>query len=142
MARPITVVTVYDSKVAAEFLPGGRVNSYVRKTNVAIISIARATAPGRTGELKAKHRNRGALKRGRFSIAGIVENYADYALWVHDGTKTPILPKHGKFLKLPNVGTGRGSFIFVRSVRGQRANPWLRKAGETVARRMGARVQD
>lgn len=118
-----------------------------------IMGVARGTAPRRTGQLAASHRYRGFLYRGRYKVGTRVENTAPHALWVHDGTTGPILPKSGKYLIVPKSRGAvpvRGAIAMTRNLRGdavrakspyglhrsvagQRSQPWLREAGETVA---------
>lgn len=55
-----------------------------------------------------------------------------YARWVHDGTgiygprRTPIRPRHGRFLVFTPKGSSRR--VFVRSVKGMRPNRFLADA--------------
>jgi hypothetical protein len=54
------------------------------------------------------------------------------ARWIHDGTgiygprRTPIRPTRAKFLRFKPKGSRR--YIYVRSVKGMRANPFLKDA--------------
>jgi hypothetical protein len=54
------------------------------------------------------------------------------ALWVHKGTHGPIRSTSGKFLRL-QPGGGYG-IVYAKQVRGQRAQPFLTDALETVIR--------
>lgn len=118
-----------------------------------IVGVARGIAPRRSGTLAASHRYRGFLYRGRYKVGTRVENTAPHALWVHEGTTGPIRPTRGKYLVVPKnrgvaplgtqtylarnvrgqLGPAKSPYGFLRSVRGQRSQPWLREAGETVA---------
>jgi len=134
----VKVVTVYQAAIRSELAPGGDVNKFVKMANREVYAEAVATAPVRTGNLKDSHVNAGVLVHGLRAEAR-VNNVSPHAEWVHDGTTGPIGPTSHQFLKLPAGRNARG-FIYLRSVRGQRANPWLRRAGEKVARRLGARL--
>lgn len=132
------VVNVYNGAIESEFTAGGEVSRENNKIRKAIIRRATAEAPSRTGTLKAAHRDNGALLEGRLRLRGSVENTAEHALWVHDGTTGPIRAR-GRYLVvparrgLPPRRHGGTVLIYPGSVHGQTAQPWLERAGEAVA---------
>lgn len=90
-------------------------------------AIATATAPVDTGFLR---NNRSIdISSGPASLRGTLTYHADYALYVLKGTGIygsgrPITPKRGKYLVF-RVG---GQTVFARSVKGQKAQPFLQNA--------------
>ncbi len=90
---------------------------------------ARRNVNSRTGALARSIEVRMAMQVG----VPIVEVYTDlhYALWVHDGTGIygprgrPIRPRRARYMVFRGSG---GTLVYARSVRGQRANPYLRNA--------------
>lgn len=115
---------------------GKRVQSMIKREAI-------RTAPRRSGQLATSHLNIGILRRGRWAADGAVRNVSEHAEYVHGGTDGPIFPNAPhRFLKIHGSRAGHAGAVtgYARSVRGQRANPWLRKAGETVAARMGGNV--
>lgn len=133
-------VTVYRSKVAAEFLPGGQGYRWMDKVRLAMHSGAVAKAPARSGTLKASHRSFARGFGGNRVDVRIV-NTAEHAEWVHEGTKMvePIEPVESEFLWVP---IREGSLARTKRpyVRGQHANPWLDEACTAVALSQGAVV--
>lgn len=143
------VYRVYDSRIDSLFTPNttdlGRFGNTILRQSLVY---ARNLAPDRSGRLKRSHRSRGYLKRGPYNLAAKVENFAPYALFVHEGTTGPIFAKGSKSLVVP-ARTNRGSaFIYTGtknianigrlvvtrdSVAGQAANPWLEEAVELAA---------
>lgn len=147
-----SVVTVNEFAIAG--LVHEDVGRYGNDMGRRIVGVARGIAPRRTGTLRASHRYRGFLYRGRYKVGTRVENTAPHALWVHEGTRGPIFPRPPRrYLVVPKTVGGfsfhqatqitqnvRGQVVrakspngYYKSVRGQRAQPWLREAGETVA---------
>lgn len=114
--------------------------------------------------LARSHKSSGVLRRGPYGAGGSAYNTAPHAEWVHNGTQGPILPTSGRYLAVP-VGVGDAAprvnpsydragyirnrpnlravpsrgVILTESVRGQEANPWLRRAGDQVSREYRAR---
>lgn len=134
------VVNVYNGAIESEFTAGGEVSRENGKIRRAIIRRAEATAPSRTGELKAAHRDGGALLEGKLRLRGSVENVAPHAAFVHDGTLGKNISARGNgrlvvpaHRGLPPRRHGGTILIYPFSVRGQKAQPWLEKAGEAVA---------
>lgn len=128
------------------------VGAYGNRMGRRIMARATMDAPRRTGELALSHRYQGFLYRGRYKVGTRVENTAEHAIFVHEGTTGPIFPKRGMYLILPKGRRGalRGITATSRNVRGQtvrsqspferhlsvsgqRSQPWLRNAGEAVA---------
>jgi hypothetical protein len=112
--------------------------------------------------LQDSHKSRGVLRRGPYGADGSAYNDAPHAEWVHNGTTGPIVPTRGRYLAVPvppgtrvarlaqtSMRAQSGAFggayrsqaapsvsrrgvILTPSVRGQQANPWLRRAGDRV----------
>jgi NAD dependent epimerase/dehydratase family enzyme len=108
---------------------------------------AKREAPVRdTGELAAHPTDRGQMREIQSRVGGkfvsgknivipiTVADVPKYAKWVHDGTgiygprNTPIVPKKKKFMSFDSLGT----HWLLRSVRGQKPNPFLYRAAEQV----------
>lgn len=88
---------------------------------------------GQTREIQA--RSGGKFASGKDIVVPItVAEIPKYAKFVHDGTgiygprKTPIVPKKSKFLSFDSLGT----HWVLKSVKGQRPNPFLYRAAEEV----------
>jgi hypothetical protein len=135
MADRIRVV-IHDSRIQGMGMPGGDVWKFTRRLARETESVARGNCPfgGPTAGYPP-----GTLFRAHYvsvtplphGCLGYVGNHAPHALWVHEGTRTPITPTTSKWLKIP---WGRGH-VFRRAVRGQRSQPWLSNALHVV---MGA----
>lgn len=139
-------VEIYTSALDAEFGPGGQVTAENKRMRQLILIRAIKKAPRRSGELKAAHRDGGALKEGQLRLRGTVYNDSDHAAYVHDGTRGPIIATNHEFMWVPvakgMVAKRHGAtpaFLFrvgaeyhKKSVRGQTANPWLAEAAEEV----------
>lgn len=127
-----SVVFVYDSRISGLFSRGGdaskHVTSFLRQTYYRAV----ATAPVRSGDVKRSHGRSGVLKRGRFHAEGSVYNTSKHAPFVHEGVPGRIFPKSGEFLVFRSR---TGTVIRRRSVRGQRANPWIADAAKKTMRR-------
>jgi hypothetical protein len=125
-------ITVDVSALNAEAARVGRVEvtDMCRKIkNQAIVN-----CPVDMGFMRGQHFMRVGDEATR--IVGEVENQAEYAGAVHNGSKARIIrPRKGKFLRF-EVG---GRVVFARSVRhpGTKGRPWLRSAAETVAQGNG-----
>ena len=110
-----------------------------------MLQSARSKVPVRTGKLKkqlrtVRYKDRNASKSEvaiavkpvfeRTKKKGAVNEY--YGKFIHEGTKNPRLSRKGKLLVFENR---QGDKVFVRSVKGIRATPFLEKAyGETNER--------
>lgn len=87
---------------------------------------AERTSPRRTGKLARAHRTR-FERRGRLAV-GIVENVADHARYVHNGTglygprRRKIYPRNASVLVFKSTG---GKTVFAAWTRGQKPQPWL-----------------
>lgn len=115
-------------------LPGGPVyEKVVHEPLLATAAIATVTGPKDTGFL-VNNRTIDILA-GPGSLKGSLVYHAHYALFVMRGTGiygprgTPITPKTAKLL----VFRGRdGGTVFAKSVKGQRAQPFLAEAFRTA----------
>lgn len=91
-----------------------------------------STSPKRvdTGRLRSSIQTR-AIKRGKAQGARVGSG-VKYALYVHEGTGiygprgVPITPKTKKFLRFKPKGLR--TYVYARSVKGMRGNPYLRDA--------------
>lgn len=93
---------------------------------------ARQDVPVKTGNLGRQVREGRIGVRGPRTVTGSIEDHADYALYVHEGTRPHVIrPKNGKALRF-NVG-GRTVFAKVVHHPGTGARPFLRNAGIRVA---------
>ena len=97
-----------------------------------IANQARQDVPVRTGNL-GRQVKEGAIRTvGPRTVHGSVLDTADYALYVHEGTRPHLIrPRRAKALRF-EIG---GRTVFAKLVRhpGTRARPFLRNAGVRVA---------
>lgn len=137
------------AKEILEGLPNGMQKSILlaalRQSARPMLTSARGKVPVRSGKLKrqlriVRFRDRNAPKSevavavkpvfDRSKKSGAVNQY--YGKFIHEGTKDPRLSRKGKLLVFENR---QGDKVFVRSVKGIRATPFLEKAyGETNER--------
>lgn len=130
--------TVYEGNIV-QLIQRGSGNRWIRRKANAIKDTAVILAPVRTMALKRSHKvtqNRNLL--GQYQSGFIVSADAGHAAAVHGGTVGPIHARNGRYLRIPgdnprryvrNPRHGRNEpTTVVRSVRGQRANPWLLRA--------------
>lgn len=130
-------------------LPNGMQKSILlaalRQSARPMLTSARGKVPVRSGKLKrqlriVRFRDRNAPKSevavavkpvfDRSKKSDAVNQY--YGKFIHEGTKDPRLSRKGKLLVFENR---QGDKVFVRSVKGIRATPFLEKAyGETNER--------
>lgn len=122
-------VFVHDRKIAEMGLPGGVIYRDMHHLIVKMEALAVTLAPKRTHRL-ANTITSSITPVGRRHIQGSVRARAPYAQYVIRGTKTPIRPERGRYLRLPVRGGSHlvGPFVYKRKVRGQRANDFLTKA--------------
>lgn len=130
------VAVVYENNIV-RLIQVGEGSTWTRQRAWEIRALAVRWAPGRSGRLKASHKvaqNRD-IYTGRFRKGFNIYADARHAAWVHGGTEDRgwIHPTRGKAMVLP-AGGGYPRLVRKR-VRGQRPQPWLRDAGEFVARR-------
>lgn len=149
--------TVYDREIMSLFDRSQPVADEARRIGARILTVATATAP-RSGlkvawgihpaseHLFSKHRARGYLRAGPYNVQFPVENTASYADYVHEGTldRPPVGLKGDLYAEWGELhlrgGEGRKAYwdgqILIhlgKTVKGQKANPWLKRAGEYVA---------
>ena len=137
------------AKEILDGLPNGMQKSILlaalRQSARPMLTSARGKVPVRSGKLKrqlriVRFRDRNAPKSevavavkpvfDRSKMCGAVNQY--YGKFIHEGTKDPRLSRKGKLLVFENR---QGDKVFVRSVKGIRATPFLEKAyGETNGR--------
>lgn len=128
-------IVVYESKIAAMALPGGQIFRWTKRRRDAVEALAVATCPMRTGSLKASINGvYRPFARNHIRMEVHAGNeLADYALWVHEGTRaeiTPLGPNPMRLRPWPPHGW-KSKWV----VSGQRAQPFLRNALERVMRR-------
>lgn len=137
------------AKEILDGLPNGMQKSILlaalRQSARPMLTSARGKVPVRSGKLKrqlriVRFRDRSAPKSevavavkpvfDRSKKSGAVNQY--YGKFIHEGTKDPRLSRKGKLLVFENK---QGDKVFVRSVKGIRATPFLEMAyGETNER--------
>ena len=137
------------AKEILDGLPNGMQKSILlaalRQSARPMLTSARGKVPVRSGKLKrqlriVRFRDRSAPKSevavavkpvfDRSKKSGAVNQY--YGKFIHEGTKDPRLSRKGKLLVFENR---QGDKVFVRSVKGIRATPFLEMAyGETNER--------
>lgn len=132
-------VIIYDSRVDDLFNEGGLVgrglSAFGRDAKAAAIAGAPVNKNGTSQGLAQKHRVRTRNRGGRYFTVEL-SNEADYAKFVHEGTTGPI--RASKIGKLMTVGASAGRiFALSAEVRGQKANPWMSRAAQRVARARG-----
>lgn len=132
-------IVVYDTALARMHQPGGMINDYVRDMAKEAKRLMELTAPiGRSGELARSHHYR--VRPRKSSTIGHVYNDADHALFVHDGTglygpNHALIPGPHRFAYTrPPLRKGMG---MPKWTRGQRSQPWMADAIETVGRAHG-----
>ena len=93
---------------------------------------ARQDVPVRTGHLGRSHTEGPIRQVGPRTVSGQVTAEADYALYVHEGTRPHLIfPNRAQALRF-QVG-GRTVFAAVVRHPGTQARPWLRNAGLRIA---------
>ncbi len=130
-------VRVFDSRIAALHEPGGDIWNWSVGVKDEIVAGAKVICPKRTGQLaESIHGSVGANTLGTFIN---VSAEASYAGFVHEGTFTPILPRFATYMKFRGYGPWTGGnatppdgYWRLRSVQGQRAQPFLRDAMDAV----------
>lgn len=137
-------VEVHRADIVSQFSSIGQAGKWIHALSYEMKLLAAVKAPKRSMELSRSHYI--SFRRGTNGISAIstVENRADHASFVHDGTTRQVgwrtLPPGG-----PNAPTKsryapgtRFEAKTVRNPRGQVANPWLNDACAQVARSVGA----
>lgn len=125
-------VNVYENRVSALFTAGTDMDDFLETYQSMLMRLAFAAAPmGGSSNLKRSHRLGGRLMSGRYQRRAIVNNIASYAAAVHEGTSGPIMSSRpGGYMLVRAAPFSRYSTPTLReSVRGQRANPWMVRAG-------------
>lgn len=117
--------------IMSMFAPGGDVFKTARAWAFESRQYMVATAPRRTGGLAGAHGIPSVTPQG-LGVMYTVANRSRHAIWVHNGTTGPITPKRHQYLQLP--GGPRA-----KSVRGQRAQPWMEDAMNAVLAKHGIR---
>jgi hypothetical protein len=133
----IVSVQVYRSAIARDYQVGGQGYRWLDKVKLAMHTLAVQKASGfvRSGEILRGHRSE-ILGINQYSCYATIYNVAEHSEWVHGGTTGPIYPEEGVWLYLPPGNGFRKKRL--RSVAGQKANPWLEEACSAVAMGYGA----
>ena len=120
-----------EAALSSMFASGGMAWLMVANLVLRITSLAKATAPVRTGKLRASL-TWAMGQTGPTMTSGAVGSPLDYLEWVHEGTKPRVIyPKDGHEFMVLNIG-GRKVFTNRVNYPGSKANPFLRRAMETV----------
>lgn len=130
---------IYYRELAGEFRSRGQGGRWINMVGKQMLILSKNQAPSRSGKLRRSH----GKSRGRVGVGfgnqytQVYHIYADapHAEYVHEGTHSPITAKGGGRMRLP-AGGGYG-VLYRKSVRGQKANPWLDRACTTIAIRYG-----
>lgn len=125
--------------LSGEFQTRGQAGRWIRMVGREMLALSKNQAPSRSGGLRRSH----GISRGRVGMgwgnqyAAAYNIYADagHAEYVHQGTRSPITARGGGKMRL-SPGGGYG-VLYRRSVRGQKANPWLDRACTAIAIRFG-----
>jgi hypothetical protein len=143
-------VTTDINAIQGQFLPGGDIWGTAKEWGNDMRAVAISTTPRRTGDMSRAFA-RISRTPSNLNVKVGLRNEADYAIFVHEGTMGPIYPNNwtGKLwirpyphsYYLPVLEYARyGGRTPVDSVSGQRAQPWIRQAMETVLRFRGAAI--
>jgi hypothetical protein len=119
-------MVVYDSKITAMSAPGGMVHTYADWKCETVLVAAKALAPKRSGRLAGGIR-KDVRQTSRDRVVGRVRATARHSQWVHEGTRTPIVPVNGPYMRVPAF-IGAAYRVNRVMVRGQAANPFLTDA--------------
>lgn len=123
-----TRVVVFETVVDAMHQPGGMVWDTMSDAASEVAFLARLDAPKRTGELAAGIRKASEKRASRRKVGFYVRSDAPHSFWVHEGTGQ-IYAKSRKGMSVPayreSGPRGVAPRVRRRSVRGQRANPFL-----------------
>lgn len=99
-----------------------------------IATQARADVPVRTGNLGRQIKEGQISFTGPRTVSGSVEDHADYALYVHEGSGPHVIrPRKAKALRF-QIG-GRTIFAKLVNHPGTKPRPFLRNAGMRIAAR-------
>jgi len=135
MADADVRLVIYDSRIAAMSLPGGQIWRFAYQRRTKVERLAKATAPVRTGDLRAGIYATYEPSKPKTVIME-VHSGARHSLWVHEGTAHAgmgyIRPRSAKRLILP-AGYGHRRHA-LKKVRGQKPNPWLERSLVAVMR--------
>lgn len=135
MAKKSPRVTVYDSRIAAAFQPGGTLFQNMRRVGKDNYDAAVHYAPKRTG-LMAKTIRFSVTPSGKYHARYTVRPTVDYAIFSLAGTTGPITAKGGRLLwvrprpysrfmwraEYASIAHGRTPLFWVN---GQKQNDWL-----------------
>jgi hypothetical protein len=120
-------VQVYDSRLQTLFEPGGSVHRWTRDLTIRVMDRAVRLCPKRTLHLAESHDH--SVGTNRLGTFGYVSNHAEYARFVHEGTRDYITPTHGRYLVVrPAPHSFYARYTKRSSVRGQHAQPWMERA--------------
>lgn len=135
-------VTIYDANIDGMFLPGGDTWNWMERVGREHLAMALVEVPRRSNVLASSH-NLALTPYKRRGVRYSVGNYAEHALWVHEGTTGPITTgggfwESGKRTYLGPMAPWMGrSTVWAPSVSGQEANPWIANAADYVLAKYG-----
>lgn len=130
MADDVRII-IYDSVIDSWSLPGGMVWRWARQRAVRIERLAKLNVKSRTGELARSISVSYETAPPKQVTMNVVAGAA-HGLWVHEGTRSPIVSLSGGYMVLPPWGPY--PMLKKTSVSGQRANPFLADALHEVMR--------
>lgn len=116
--------------------PSGPAFTVVKKAQAETLAVANRATPVDTGRLRGANEATPIIVAGQ-TVVGGVENKTTYAMMVHEGTSPHVIvPRNKKILAWIPRG---GSTVFARRVNhpGTKAQPWLARSAELVAKRSG-----
>ena len=117
----------------------GAAGKVVRGMQQDTMALAQQSSPIDTGRLRGQHVATPIVKT-RTSVTAGVENRADYAMHVHEGTRPHVIkPRRARVLAWFAGGGTSGPIRFAKRVNhpGTKGRPWLATATEVAARRNG-----
>ena len=131
MASPV-YVQIFDAKLDAMFVRRGMVYTHERRRARKAETIAKQLVKDRTRRLRWSIHVKEVTSRRRRETGFWVGSDLYYSKYVHDGTKTPILPTRARYLSVPAY-RGARTHVQRESVRGQRPQMFLVIAMNRVA---------
>lgn len=141
-----TRVVVYRRNLEAQFGRTGQGGRWIYRLGLEIEHLAESLAPIRSGDLAGSHETRFLPGANQFQATAQIGNNARHAEWVHRGTADQVGPREiaAGIPSVVNSVSRWSGHAFLKDgysrkgVRGQKANPWLDKAGVIVSRSRGA----
>jgi hypothetical protein len=133
---PVFVRTkVFDSRIASMYRsPTGSIHRWTSGITRQTEAVAIINCPVRTGHMATQHFH--TVGSNQFGTFGYVGNHARYSKFVHEGTAGEgaglILPRRRYMIVRPSPHSFYSRPTKRTEVRGQRSQPWIREAMESV----------